>query len=188
MERSVIDLRFGSPEVIAALALIASVISLFVSWRTARHSAKITTYRSATDLTLDIDRIFVEHPGLRKYFYEAVDTNAESAEVHSRVNAIAELMLDCFECIWDIRATYSAVDRGSWGHYVLDMLETAPAMKRMFEHRMQQDWYPALEDLKKAEKHGRLETGSVRAVRWARRMWKVTTPQGMSQPDTKQQP
>jgi hypothetical protein len=180
-------LSFGATELIAALALIASVVSLFVSWRTGRHSARITTYRSATDLTLDIDRIFVEHPDLRKYFYDAVDVTGENAEVQSRVNAIAELMLDCFECIWDIRATYSAVDRGAWGQYVLDMLKTAPAMKQMFELRIEQDWYPALEDLKKAEKSGRLETGSVRAVRWGRRMWKITAPQVMSQHDTEQQ-
>jgi hypothetical protein len=117
-------------------------------------------------------------------------------------------MLDCFECIWDIRATYSAVDRGSWGHYVLDMLETAPAMNQMFDERLKQDWYPALEDLMKAKESGRLDAPSVRGirwwraavaraaarassmrgVRWVRRMWKATTPQEMSQHDTEQQP
>jgi hypothetical protein len=183
------DLRFGSTELIASLALVASVISLLVSWRIGRHSTRITTYRSATDLTLDIDHIFVDHPDLRQYFYDNVDVVDECIKVRERVDAIAELMLDCYECIWDIRATYSPVDRGSWGQYILDMLRTSPAMKRMFDDRMDQDWYPALLDLKRAEKLGRLEASSVRAVRWARRMWQVSTPpQGEPQSSAKDQP
>jgi hypothetical protein len=170
------DLRFGSAELIATLALVASVVSLLISWRIGRHSTRITTYRSATDLTLDIDRIFVEHPDLRKYFYDNVSVIDERINVREQVDSIAELMLDCFECIWDIRATYSPVDRGSWGQYILDMLGTSPAMKRMFDDRVTQDWYPALRDLKTAEERGRLDAGSVRLVRWGRRMWQVSRP------------
>jgi len=174
--------NLGSAEIISALALVASVVSLLVSWRIGRHSTRITTYRSATDLTLDIDKLFVEHPAIRKYFYNGEDVVNEQEETRARVESIAELMLDCFECIWDIRATYSAVDRGAWGHYILDMLCTSPAMNRMFEDRRSQDWYPALEDLKRAERRGRLEAQTVRSVRWMRRLWRAASPP--SQPDT----
>jgi len=170
------ELRFGSSEVIAALALAASVISLLVSWRAGHHNSRITTYRSATDLTLDIDHIFVQHPTLRKYFYGSEEVDGENEETQAQVHAIAELMLDCFECIWDIRASYAAVDRGSWGQYVLDMLSTSPVMCQMFESRTHQDWYPALADLKQAESKGRLKARTIRMVRWARRFWEASTP------------
>lgn len=170
------NLNFGSSELIATLALVASVVSLLIAWRTGRHSTKITTYRSATDLTLDIDHIFVEHPTFRKFFYESVDVTNEPDNTRAQVDSIAELMLDCFECIWDIRATYSPVDRGSWGQYVLDMMDTSPVMKHMFEHRIGQDWYPALEDLKRANERGRLEARTIRTLRYARRLWMISAP------------
>lgn len=174
------QLSVGSSEVIATLALLASVISLIVSWRTGYHSTKITTYRSATDLTLDIDRIFVEHPTLRKYFYDGADVDDADEKTRPLVEAIAELMLDCFECIWDIRATYKAVDRGSWGRYVLSMLSTSPVMREMLKERAGQDWYPALADLKKASENGSIEARTIRALRWARRLWQAGSPEHQS--------
>ncbi|QHT55028.1 hypothetical protein GXP71_02290 [Cellulomonas sp. H30R-01] len=156
------DFSMGTSEVIAGLALTASIISLLISWRSAHRSTKITTYRSATDLTLDIDHQFVEHPELRPYFYQGREPSDVDATLSARVDAMAELMLDCFECIWDIRKTYSAADRISWGHYILDMLGTSPAMQRMFAERRPQDWYPALDDLHRVADEGRLRP------RWTR--------------------
>ncbi|QAY70747.1 hypothetical protein [Xylanimonas protaetiae] len=163
-------LTFGSAEVIATLALVASVASLFISWRSQHHSAKITTYRSATDLTLDIDHQFLEHPELRRYFYKS----AEPAEGDvSSVEAMSELMLDCFECIWDLRKTYSPSDRRSWGRYILDMLDTSPAMKEMCEERLDDGWYPALYRLHQAKEKHQFEPRKVRLRSWVRR-WRAT--------------
>lgn len=168
------QLSFGTSEVIATLALVASVISLLVSWRTGHHTAKITTYRSATDLTLDIDHVFVQHPALRQYFYANKDVTDADEDTQPLVEAVAELVLDCCECIWDIRATYSSVDRGSWGQYVLNMLSTSPVMRDMIKVR--KGWYPALDDLKKAERRGSVKARTVRAARWARRFWSESGP------------
>ncbi|GCE77886.1 hypothetical protein [Cellulomonas biazotea] len=176
------NFTFGSTETIAALALLASVTSLVLSWRNAHHTARITTYRSATDLTLDIDHVFVEKPELRQYFYGGVDAAGESADRQAQVEALAELMLDCFECIWDIRRTYSRVDRGSWGRFVLDMLGTSPVLSRMYGERSGQDWYPALDELMWAEANGKVDARTIQAVRWLRRLWGASTPDPAPEP------
>ena len=176
------NFTFGSTEAIAALALLASVTSLVLSWRNAHHTARITTYRSATDLTLDIDHVFVEKPELRKYFYDGVDPAGETDDRKAQVEALAELMLDCFECIWDIRRTYSRVDRGSWGRFVLDMLGTSPVLSRLYGERSGQDWYPALDELMWAEANGKIDARTIQAVRWVRRLWGASTPEPAPEP------
>ncbi|MDM7832500.1 GNAT family N-acetyltransferase [Cellulomonas edaphi] len=149
------DLDLGPSQYIAALALVASAVSLVLSWRAGRRTARITTYRSATDLVLDIDRIFISNPQLRPYFYDGVDVD-DQADDSNQIAAVAEFMLDCYECIWDIRGTFSPEDRRSWGCFVLDMLDASPSLTRMYGERSVQDWYPALDNLMAAERSGQL--------------------------------
>jgi len=146
----------GPSQYISAAALLASAVSVLLAWRLGRRSARITTYRSATDLSLDIDKIFIAYPTLRPYFYDGLDDEDASDETRNQVAAVAEFMLDCFECIWDIRGTFSADDRRSWGYFVLDMLDASPVLKRTYVERSGQDWYPALDNLVDAEANGRL--------------------------------
>jgi hypothetical protein len=166
------QLSFSFSQVIAGAALVASVVSLVMSWRAGHRAAKITTYRSATDLTIDIDHVFVEHPELRKYFYDGEDLSHASEETRAEAEAIAELMLDCFECIWDLRKNYSKEDRFSWGRYILDMLSESPVMEGMYTRRKAQDWYPALEELEKEDKDGSLQVGRTPVLSRVRRLWR----------------
>jgi hypothetical protein len=170
------QLGLGSSDMIAGLALVASLISLIASWRTAHQAARITTYTGATDLVLDIDHVFVEHPELRKYFYDGEDLSHATEDNRAKVEAIAELMLDCFEGIWDMKATYTPVDRDSWGQYILDMMSTSPVMDAMYEERAKEAWYPSLDGLKREREEGSLRAGTVPVLRWAVRLWRSLLP------------
>ena len=127
----------------ALFAVLVSVGSALLAWQIGRHSLRITTYRSATDLMLEVDRIFVEHPHLRTYFHDGQICPADHAD-YNLVQAVAELELDVLECIWDSRDRYNKADQESWAKYILGVLET-PAIKLMYEDPDNTDWYPTLD-------------------------------------------
>ncbi|HWJ83971.1 MAG TPA: GNAT family N-acetyltransferase [Cellulomonas sp.] len=151
------DLDPSVAQYIPVAAFAASVIGVVIAWFLGRRSARITTYRSATDLTLDIDRIFIANPGLRCYFYDGAKATATTGSTRQQVLAVAEFVLDCFECIWDIRRTFSRKDRTSWGHYVLDTIAESPVLHDMYTQRSAQQWYPALDRLMKSAKKRRFK-------------------------------
>src|SRR5215207_10624185 len=90
--------------IIASVALAVSGVAAGYSIRISRRSLVTTTYRSATDLTLELDRVFLERPQLRPYFYEGEPTPPRGHEDHHVVLAAAEFALDVCECIWDQKA------------------------------------------------------------------------------------
>ena len=135
---------------LSVIAILVSVVSLLIAWRIGARTLRITTYRSATDLMLEVDRLFVAHPKLRPYFYENVACPRGHAD-HHRVQAIAELELDVLECIWDGSRTYSKADRESWAKYINDTLKRSPALQAMRADPRKQGWYPTLDLLSKVK-------------------------------------
>ena len=151
------DLNVSPSLIIAMVAVVISALSLLFSVRLGRRSAHITTYRSATDLALEMDKIFVSHPRLRPFFYDGEDVSGQPEDTRHQVAAVAEFMLDCLECIWDLRDTYEPDDRRSWQRFVVDMLDASPPLGAMYRQRRGQDWYPALDNLMADEAEGRRE-------------------------------
>lgn len=131
----------------ALFAVLVAVGSALLAWQIGRHSLRITTYRSATDLMLEVDRTFVDHPHLRTYFHDGEICPAGHPD-YNLVQAVAELELDVLECIWDSRDRYSKADQVSWAKYILGVLET-PAIKTMYEDPDNAGWYPTLDLLTK---------------------------------------
>lgn len=137
---------------LSIVALLVSVISAMIAWRIGMRSLRITTYRSATDLMLEVDRVFVAHPELRPYFYDDKACPPGHAD-YNLVEAVAELELDVLECIWDGRHNYSDDDRESWAKYIKDTLGKSPALRTMHGDPAKADWYPTLDELLTAGAH-----------------------------------
>jgi hypothetical protein len=131
---------------LSIVALLVSVISAVIAWRIGMRSLRITTYRSATDLMLEVDRVFVAHPKLPPYFYENRVCPPRHAD-YNLVEAVAELQLDVLECIWDGRDNYSDDDRESWKKYIEATLDKSPALRTMRADPAKSDWYPTLNKL-----------------------------------------
>ncbi len=129
------------------LALGVSIVSLGFSVHLARRSTHVTTYRNATDLALEIDKVFVSSPELRRFFFEGAHAARETEQVQRHVAAVAEFILDCLECIWDLRHTYEDDDRLSWRAFVWDMLTGSPPLAQVYWKHQPQGWYPALDNL-----------------------------------------
>jgi hypothetical protein len=123
---------------IAGLALVISLTTALWS----RRALVTTTYRSATDLALEIDRLFVERPYLRPFFYEKRKPCPERAE---EVKAAAELVLDVLECIWDNRPLFAPRDEESWREWIHEVFEYSWVVQELYEESPH--WYPTLQDL-----------------------------------------
>jgi hypothetical protein len=137
---------------LSIIALLVSVLSAAIAWRIGMRTLRITTYRSATDLMLEVDRVFIGHPKLRPYFYENVACPPGHAH-YNLVQAVAELELDVLECIWDGRDSYSEDDRDSWAKYIKDTVDKSPALRQMHADPAKADWYPTLDELLTAGAH-----------------------------------
>jgi len=138
----------SASDIVAVVALVASIASAIYAYRQGRRTLKVTTYQGATDLTLQLDQVFIEYPQLRPFFYEGrptPDANSGDDDLRHRVLATAEYALDIFECIWDHRDTYDQADRESWKVWICDMIAQSPACSALYV--AERDWYPALQDL-----------------------------------------
>ncbi|HSV66497.1 MAG TPA: hypothetical protein VLJ59_11400 [Mycobacteriales bacterium] len=131
--------------IVASVALVISLAVAVQTWRLGQRTMHVMTYQGATDLTLDLDRVFLDQPQLRPYFYDGEPTPPVDHPEHHRVLAAAEFCLDVCECIWDHRTEYDEVDKTAWREWIHHLLSRSPALCQLY--REQPEWYPAIADL-----------------------------------------
>src|ERR1700722_14331794 len=96
-------------------ALVAGV-GVFLTYR----SMKVAARDDATQAMLELDRLFVEHPKLRRYIAGDAPIPAEHGEARDHALAVVELVSDTLEAILDkvkqhpVFNMYSNADRKSW--------------------------------------------------------------------------
>lgn len=92
-----------------------------------------------------MDKIFLEHPELRPYFYENIDiSQITDDDTRRRVMIVAEYQLDYFDLVMtqlDYIPTDgdSQEDKENWNKYFADSFAKSPALcKRIGDNP---DWY-----------------------------------------------
>jgi hypothetical protein len=123
------------------LSVASTVVATLVAYRASNHGITVTTYNNATELTLQVDRVFVEYPELRPYFYDN-EPLTDSAPHRNRVLAVTELYLDVLECIWDREREFSPTDRLAWRGWIVHAFDNALVLREFYRDR--RDWYPTL--------------------------------------------
>jgi hypothetical protein len=144
--------------VVAGIAVAVSMLAAWHSSKQTRTSMEVGTTLSATELALDIDRIFIEHPAVRPYFYDnralhnAVDKGGE--ELNSRVLAVGEFILDALECIWQSTKQVSEDgedDKEAWRSYIVRVFQQSIVLWDLYtEYQIDlgdDGWYPLLSEL-----------------------------------------
>lgn len=106
---------------------------------------KASMYATMNIQTLEMDKIFLERPYLRPYFYENQDlSKIRDEKTRNEVMIVAEYQLDYFDLVMtqlDYIPTDkdSAGDQASWIKYFIDSFAKSPALcKRVGDHP---DWY-----------------------------------------------
>ena len=143
---------FGSIGVIASLWLINRQTGVF-----SRQLMESVT-QSLTDYSLEISRLFLQHPDLRPYFFEGQTIDASHPD-YLRAEAVAEVILDIF---WTMgsqvqRIQGARLNRNAgaqWEIYVGDCFAASPILTSFLTKR--KDWYGP-------EMISRMEKGLARA-------------------------
>lgn len=98
---------------VAGIGAIAVILGVLFARRQLNIQAKNTrflVYDSLTRLVMDTDRVFIEYPAMRKYFYEAVPPPTDPVEL-ARAQAIAELLADFMD---HVAEHITSIDHSAW--------------------------------------------------------------------------
>lgn len=126
---------------VAILALLVSIVAAFFTNFMYRRELKNQGYQLAMSMFIDVDKVFIEYPDARPYFYDGSNPAAvEDLTMQNRVIAIAEMMLDICELVTDTRLGLKRGDEDSWNDWVLGCLASSPAMLTHLTENP--DWHP----------------------------------------------
>jgi hypothetical protein len=127
-----------------------SLIFIYVQTRLISQQSAQTTknmqasmYATIATQTLEMDRLFIEKPELRPYFYRRVEI-AENDKNYDLVMAIAEYQLDYFDAT-RTQLGYipddadKAEDRETWNRYFADSFSKSPILCKRIN--MNRNWY-----------------------------------------------
>src|SRR5260221_1706150 len=133
--------------VISVIGFIAVIVSLWLLNRQTgvfKRQLMESLAQSMTNYSLEISRLFLQHPDLRPYFFEGQVID-EGHPDYLRSEALAEVMLDIF---WIMMAQAKRVrgrefrneeTRSQWATYMGDCFATSPILTSFLTRR--QEWY-----------------------------------------------
>jgi len=126
---------------------IGVVISLWLLYRQTgifNRQLMLGLSQSITDYSLEISRLFLQHPDLRPYFFSG-QIIQENHPDYLRAEAVAEVMLDLFWTAMsqarNIQGSEFASDeaRAQWRAYIGDCFASSPILTSFLTRR--KDWY-----------------------------------------------
>ena len=107
-------------------------------------------------LSYETDKLFIEHPEFRPYFYDGKDLDSVKNDTfYLKAVGISELLLDYFDTMNDMNyLSFNDTLNQGWRNWVEGSFETSPILvKTLTENK---NWYPQLnlyyENWKKTKK------------------------------------
>lgn len=111
--------------ILAVVGLPILILQIRAIQRSIRSSAHAAIYAQAADFRSHL----VDHPHLRKYFFEGVAIEPDDPE-YDRVVTIAELFLNEIEHIAVMSDTFGSGNRPALERFARNALESSPIMRR----------------------------------------------------------
>jgi hypothetical protein len=134
---------------------IVVAFSLLFVWRQARISSgqlnvsgeqelisELANYHNLYLMWFNVDRIFVEYPDLRDFFYSRADSRPRSGvtdDIRKKLDAVSHMMLDCFDDVYHHLDHLPAKTRVPWDLFMQDMYRHTPYIKSFLQDNEQ--WY-----------------------------------------------
>lgn len=119
------------------------LVSLFFLWRQSRDqtlATRATIYQNITATMLEIDRYFIEHPELKKYFFDNTPITKKHRE-YERVKSIAEMFLDFMDFTLEHKPGMEDYPWSQWENYFKSVYDTSPALRELWEEVKGLNWY-----------------------------------------------
>jgi hypothetical protein len=128
--------------VLAAIAAIATAWQGYLLYRQLRHTEtvnKAILYQNVAHQFIDLDRVLLENPLLRPYFYSGKPL-PRRRRTRGRVLSFAEFFADTAECCIASEAVLSHL-AGDWDDFFHLVYENSPALR--FYWKQSGHLYPA---------------------------------------------
>ncbi len=109
--------------------------------RFALQSVESNVFSTVTGQNLETDKMFIQYPELRPYFYLGKDI-ADTDPLAERAKAAAECLLDYYDSQTSQLKKYPGIwryEKGSWEANIIDMFAWSPVLCRYLEAN--KDWY-----------------------------------------------
>jgi hypothetical protein len=110
--------------------------------RQSSHGVRATlasVYQGMNDNMLQINRLFVDRPSLRPYFYEEQELDRESTEERKRIEATAELFISFIDNVLTQMPLLPSHLAQPWRTYFASVTTSSPALREFWKrHR---EWY-----------------------------------------------
>lgn len=137
--------------IISAAGFIGVIITLLFLYRQTRMSDRELRENLLIPLKtqqLEIDKLFIERPHLRKYFYDGVSLGEDEPDEYAQVSATAEYILDHFASVLlHTTADGAPLTSTIWREYMKDSFANSPALCATLERH--ERWYsPELLNIK----------------------------------------
>lgn len=119
--------------IILPIITIAGFLLVIKQLKDAREALETQTREQVYQASLGILNMFIEHPGLRPYFYDRVQLPTHEPE-RSKVLASCEIMGDHWENILLSKKSLDKETLTVWEDYMVGIYNTSPALAYFFLH------------------------------------------------------
>lgn len=119
--------------IILPIITIAGFLLVIKQLRDAREALETQTREQVYQASSGILNMFVEHPGLRPYFYDAIQLPEQEPE-RSKVLAACEVMGDHWENILLSKKSLDRETLGVWEDYMAGIYLSSPSLSYFFLH------------------------------------------------------
>jgi hypothetical protein len=119
--------------------LLVSVILVGLQVRHGVRATLASVYQAMNDNMLQINRLFVDRPSLRPYFYAGQELNHESSEERERVEATAELFINFIDNVLTQMPLLPSSLAQPWRTYFASVTTSSPVLCDFWKRR--REWY-----------------------------------------------
>jgi hypothetical protein len=136
-------------QAVGYLLVILWLLAAWVQLRQLSEQNRMLVHQEREGSTLGLDRVFIEYPELRPYFYEEKDI-AKEDPLYNRVVAVAEMHLDTFDYALKHAEDFQNYEPfpGSEKVWMQDMFRKSPILRHYLQTK--KAWYSErLQDLVK---------------------------------------
>jgi hypothetical protein len=132
--------RLFSLEGMSTIASLTSVMIVLNQSIDLRRTVQRDTYQKAYQTVFDLDRLFLDHPELKPYFYSGQTLDAKTDPVlRARVESTAEWISDFFDNLFYNVKLGPNEDWSAWESYIEETFRRSPALRDYVQaHR---GWY-----------------------------------------------
>jgi hypothetical protein len=120
------------------LILTATLVVFMIQARSMTRSTRSSVYQTVADQMMSIDRLFVERPELRPYFYGSKPPPEDGVE-RERVAAATELFIDFMDNVATQAPHMPEYLSGPWKKYFHEIASKSPSIRAFW--RDNHGWY-----------------------------------------------